>query len=124
MDILNEVVVVERDIQKKLEFEEKKTRDWLDEVRRETEGVLEQEKERIEEACKRAIEDDRRESEKKAEEIIQEANAISERYEGLSDETLAKIIKKHLIRILPEKAVYRHDSQDVKDRVSRTKGTP
>ncbi len=115
MDILIKVLEAERDIQKKLEIEQKKSREFLEKIRLQADEKIVKIEEMAKESFFKTIEYKRRKTEKKAEKIIQEANSLAESYKQLNDELLKKIIKINLIRILPDKTFWSDDSQNVKD---------
>ncbi len=100
-DVLNEVIDVERDIRERLLAEKKKAGEWVDEVKKKAEKDILSEEERIKKLFEQAIKDARLDAEKKAHEIIADADKKAERLAAISDEFLIKIIRKHIIRILP-----------------------
>ena len=99
--ILNEVIEVEKEIQKSLDVERQKTREWLDTVKREAQETFNQEKEKLQriydEALARAV----REAEAKASVILSEAEEKAGRLGQVPDEILNRIVMTHLGRILP-----------------------
>lgn len=107
--MLNEVIEVEREIHGRLLMEKRKAEEWINEVKEKAEKDILSEEERIKNLFEQAIKDARLDAEKKAYEIIADANAKAERLAAISDEFLIKTIKKHIVRILPG-----YDSQNVK----------
>lgn len=99
--MLNEVIEVERDIHGRLLAEKRKAGEWVDEVKKKAEKDILSEEERIKKLFEQAIKDARLNAEKKAQEVIVDANEKAERLAAISDEFLIKIIRKHIIRILP-----------------------
>jgi vacuolar-type H+-ATPase subunit H len=100
-DMLNEVIEVERDIHERLLAEKRKAGEWVDEVKKKAEKDILLEDERIKKLFEQAIKDARLDAEKKAHEVIVDANEKAERLAAISDEFLIKTIRKHIIRILP-----------------------
>ncbi len=99
--MLDEVIEVERDIHGRLLAEKRKAGEWVDEVKKKAEKDILSEEERIKKLFEQAIKDARLDAEKEAHEIIADANEKAERLAAISDEFLIKIIRKHIIRILP-----------------------
>lgn len=115
MDILGEIVKVEKDIELAYQRELKKAQDTLLQVKTEAEKELKYEEEKAESLLKEYLEENRRQAEKKAEEIVLEARFLTEKYKGLTDEALTGIILRHMIRILPEGGHEAYDSQNVQN---------
>ena len=115
MDILSEIVKVEKDIEQAFQTERKKAQDKLEKVKEETEKELKYEEEKAQRMLAEAIEENRQRAEKSAEEILLEAHSKAKRYEGLTDEALTGIIRRHMIWIIPEGGLVAYDSQNVKD---------
>ncbi len=100
-DIIGKVVEVEKEVQEKIRIETTMTQDWLENVRKEAEKRVLAEETSLKEAAGEAINNAKLMNEKRAEEIIKEAGLLSERFEGLGDEQLKKIVLPHLSKILP-----------------------
>lgn len=100
--ILNEVIEVERDIQERLMVEKKKASEWVDEVKKKAEKDILSEEERIKKLFEQAIKNARLDAEKEEQEIIADANEKAMRLAAIDDEFLIKIVKKHIIGILPK----------------------
>jgi vacuolar-type H+-ATPase subunit H len=123
MDILGEIVKVERDIENRFQIELKKSREQLENVKLESEEELKQEEEKAKRVLNESLEANRQKAEIRAQNILVEANLVAEKYERLTDEALKGIMRRHIIRIIPEGGLGAYDSQDVKNRIGRTKGT-
>lgn len=111
-DVLAKVVAVEKDIQKKLELEEIKCREWLERITSETEEKVLQEEIELKESVKESVHTAEIRADNRAAEIVRDAHEKAELLGNLSDETLKRIVLRHITKILPGE---RHDSQDVKD---------
>jgi vacuolar-type H+-ATPase subunit H len=101
-DILNEVIELEWDIHERLLAEKTKAGEWVDEVRKKAEKDILLEEEKIKGLFEQAIKNARLDAEKKAHEIISDANEKAERLAAINDEFLIKIIQTHIVRILPK----------------------
>ncbi len=101
-DVLTRIISVEKEIQASLESERSKAREWLEEVRRETEGEFVKAEARIREASQKSLAKARKEATIKAENIVSEAEDEAARLRNLDDETLRGIIMRRLAMILPE----------------------
>jgi vacuolar-type H+-ATPase subunit H len=110
-DILAEVIKVEKEIQARLEAEGEKARQWVEQVKREMEEKALRAEEGFRELLENRIQEARAEADRKASEILNDANSKAEKIENLSDETLKSLITRHISRVLPG---FNHDSQDVK----------
>lgn len=100
-DILSKVINIEKEIQEKVDTEKKKSLGWIETVRREIEVEVMREEEILKESFKRAEENAMDDARKEASEIIKNATEESKRLAKIIDETLKKVIMKHIIRILP-----------------------
>ncbi len=110
-DILSKIVEVEKEIQERLEIEKNKAHEWLEKVKKDAEKELITVEKELNESLNQELQDAKQHAEKKASEILLDAQTKAERLEKLSDEILKTVILKHIIRILPGK---QYDSQDVK----------
>ncbi len=110
-DILSKIVEVEKEIQERLEIEKNKAHEWLEKVKKDAEKELITVEKELNESLNQELQDAKQHAEKKASEILLDAQTKVERLEKLSDEILKTVILKHIIRILPGK---QYDSQDVK----------
>jgi vacuolar-type H+-ATPase subunit H len=100
-DILSEVIEVEKEIQKCLEVEKEKSRDWLEKVKKESELELAREEKNIKESLNKSIEVAKKEAELNAAEIVKQTEARAERLAKLNDQTLVDIVGEQITRILP-----------------------
>lgn len=110
--MLGEVVEVEKEIQKKLELEKIKCREWLEKLSSETEEKVLQVENQLKESMQESVQNAKIKADHQAAEILREAHATSEMLGNISDETLRRIILRHIIKILPGEI---DDRQDVKD---------
>jgi hypothetical protein len=100
-DILSAVVKVEKELAETLREEKRKSKDMLDRLRNEREHKVTREKKRLQCELNRSITDAKMRSQKKVSAMIADAYADAERLEKISDDTLKKIIRKYIVRILP-----------------------
>jgi uncharacterized protein YbjQ (UPF0145 family) len=100
--VIHAIIEVEKEIQKKIKAEELRSRNKIEKVRKEIDGFITGEEERLKEELKRAIEAAGEEAERNAEKMVADAVALAAQIEGLDDKALEKIILKHINRILPE----------------------
>lgn len=100
-DILSKVIGVEKEIQERLIVEKERSVEWLEKVKREAEEAVAAEEERLKESFENARVGSRAEAERKTAEILKEAAGEAERISGLSDETLGRILMRHIALILP-----------------------
>ena len=101
-DVLAKVISVEKEIQGCLEGERAKAREWLEEVKKETEEELMKEEESIRKNLDESLKHARDEATTKAEILIKDASKKAERLLTLSDKTLSSIIMRRIRMILPE----------------------
>ena len=95
------MIEAEKEIQKRIELEQARSRERLERARREVEAGIAGEAQVVQESMARAMEVAAQEAEQRAGEIIQKAAARTERLGRLDDESLMKIIVKQIHRILP-----------------------
>ena len=100
-DILGKVVEIEKEIRQRLETEKAKSEQWLVKAREDAEKEVNRTKEDLNGSLNAAIKEARAFSEKKALQIIEEANLFAEKLEGLESEKLKEIILRHISTILP-----------------------
>lgn len=103
-DILSKVIAAEREIQQRLELERTSARELVDKAKDERERKLLEEEGKIKEKFSISFGQAVKDAESRASEMLEEARAEAARLENLDDELLKRIITKHLVRILPEKA--------------------
>ncbi len=101
-DVLAKVIIVEKEIQDCIETEKAKAREWLEEVRKETEEELIKAEEGIRRALDESLKHARDEAMAKAETLIKMTEEGADRLMKLSDETLREIIMRRVRMILPE----------------------
>lgn len=100
--VLHSIIEVEREILKKINAEELRSRESIEKVRKEVESFVAQEEKRLEESLNTTIDTAREDAIKKAEEMVAEATVRAEKIEGLGDTVLKKILLEKMSRILPE----------------------
>lgn len=100
-DVLGEVIEAEREIQRCIELESKKAREWLDAVKKE----MREEFSRTEQELRSRVEERERDAERKAtlraEETVKEAGIRAAGLRAADDGLLREIAKKYIIKILP-----------------------
>lgn len=100
-DILSKVIAVEKEIQEKLMLEKERSLEWLEKVKRQAEESISKEEAGLHESFENAERNSGTDAEKKAAEMLEKANAEAERISGISDETLGRILMRHVAFILP-----------------------
>lgn len=101
-DVLDEVIEIEKEINGRLLAEKRKAVEWVDEVKKKAEEDILSEEERIKNLFEQAIKNAMLDAERKAQEIIADANEKAERLAAIDDALLIKTIRKHIVRILPK----------------------
>ena len=99
---IHAIIEVEKDIQKKIKAEERKSRETIEKLRKETESHVNKEEQRFHQELERAIDAARQEAVKKAEKMVEDAAVRATHIEGLDDNTLKKVLLKYIHRLLPE----------------------
>lgn len=99
--ILSEVIEVEREIQKCLELEQAKARDWLEKVKKECADEVLKEEARIRDSLAAAEERAGKEAEESAASSVRDAAAFVEQMDHLDRSMLQAVVDKHLRTILP-----------------------
>jgi len=110
-DILAEVIRVEKEIHGRLEAEREKTKQWVEQVRREMDEKLLLTEKGLKETLEQTIQKVREDAMREASKILNDANSEVEKIKNFSDKTLKTLLIKHISRVLPG---FSHDSQDVK----------
>ena len=100
-NLLNEVVQAEKEIQKDLDLEKAKAREWLEHAIKESEAEFAREKQRSTDQLHRSMEEARRKAGLKASEVKEQASVNARRLENVSNEVLSQILEKHIGRVLP-----------------------
>ena len=100
--ILNEVIAAEKDVQRCIEQEEERLRNWLDQVKRESADAVDREERNDGSARQEALARARQDAEQRAQDVKDEAAARAARMEKVDDALLTGIILKRLPRILLE----------------------
>ena len=101
-NVLSEVVAVEREIQRCIEIERVKSREWIEKIKEESQEELLREQEKIHETLRNARDEARKKAESEAAVVVKDALAKAEVIQKLKDEDLTRIIEKRLTKILPE----------------------
>jgi vacuolar-type H+-ATPase subunit H len=110
-NILGRVVQVESEIQKQLEIEKKKSLERVQKARDEAEAGFLEEENRMRDELNKTLENARIITEEKTEKVLNDTRTQADTLTKIGDETLKKILRRHIFRILPGKY---HDSKDVK----------
>jgi vacuolar-type H+-ATPase subunit H len=100
-DLLGEVIEAEKEIQKCLELEKVKSREWLEQTRKEFEEEVEREEKNLRESLRQAIEQAAKEAEAKASDIVRQAERTAGRLTAVKNDTLSRIVGTHVRTILP-----------------------
>jgi vacuolar-type H+-ATPase subunit H len=100
-DILGQVIEAEKEIQRCLDLEKVKVRDWLERVKKECEEEFNREAQNTKESLEKLTTDAAKEAKTGAAEITSEAAAAAERLGRLDAQTLTKIVAQQIRTILP-----------------------
>ena len=100
-NILSEVIDVEREIQKCLDREQEKARDWLAKVKKECADELVREEELIRDSLAAAEDQARKEAEESAASSLSAAAALVEQRDHLDRALLQAVVDKYIRTILP-----------------------
>ena len=100
--VIHEIIKVEKEIHEKIKAEERKAREHIENVRKETEIYVAGEEKRLKDELNQTIESAREEAVKKAEKMVANAAALAAQIKGLDNSSLEKIFLKHIDKILPE----------------------
>jgi vacuolar-type H+-ATPase subunit H len=100
-DVLDAVVEVEKEIAGNLAHAKSSTAEFLGELRSDSEKEILREEKHLQFALDKAISEAVANSEKKASQILQDADAYANTLATLSDDVLKGIIRKHIAGILP-----------------------
>jgi cell division septum initiation protein DivIVA len=100
-NFLSEVIEVEKEIQRRCDLEKVKSREWLEQARKEFEAGYALEEQSIAESLEQSVEEAKRTAESRASDIVKEAAQTAERLAMLKSETLSRIVEKHIRRIQP-----------------------
>jgi vacuolar-type H+-ATPase subunit H len=99
---LGTLIEVEREIHERIEREKKKAVEWLETVRNQSLESLMKEEEELKASIEKAMADAAVAAEREALEIVQHARAEAERLRGITEDLLQVVVRKHIVRILPE----------------------
>jgi vacuolar-type H+-ATPase subunit H len=100
-DLLGEVIVVEKEIQKCIELEKVKSREWLEQTRKEFEEEVEREEKNLRESLRQAMEQAAKDAGARAFDIVRQAERTAGRLTAVKNDTLLRIVEKHVRTILP-----------------------
>lgn len=98
---MHEIIAAEKEMQEYIESESVALQNWLEEVKEESKQHLIEEEEKIKQSFHKAVKEAIHRAEGEASEIVHDAMVRGERLEKLDNETLTRMIMKHLNRILP-----------------------
>ncbi len=100
-DILSKVITVEKEIQERLMLEKGKSMEWLEHVIKDSEETVCREERGLRESFESARTSSKVDAERRAAEILKEAEEEVERISGIDEVILNGIVMKHLALILP-----------------------
>jgi hypothetical protein len=100
-DVLGQVIEVEKEIQKRVEAEELKVREWIESVKKECREKIFIEEEKINRSMEQSLAEAAKEAGKKAEEIVNQAAAAAELLGQLKAESLIDLTEIQIAKILP-----------------------
>lgn len=100
-DILSEVIETEKEIQKCLDQETQKAKEWLDDVRKKAALELAQAEQEYTTALEQAMADAEREAAARAMAVRKNAEMQADRLGILDDRILKSILDRRINRILP-----------------------
>ena len=100
-DVLSQVIEAEKEIQKCIEAERAKAREWLDSERKQAEEAFLLEQEKIKHYQEQSLAAADREAETKIQEIVREAARSAERLGQLDTKVLLKLVEQRMSGILP-----------------------
>lgn len=99
--MLSEVIEAEKEIQKCLELEKIKVREWLETVKKESEEQFSREENKIRNLHAESLEEAARAAEAEALRTVSRAAALSERLRQLPAGTLSRFVEEKILKILP-----------------------
>ncbi len=100
-DVLGQVIEVEKEIQKRVEAEELKVREWIESVKKECRKKIFIEEEKINRSAEQSLAEATKQAGKKAEEIVNQATAAAELLGQLKAESLIGLTEIQVVKILP-----------------------
>lgn len=100
--ILNEVIAAEKEVQQRIEQEQLRLRQWLEQVKAECGEAVRREELNDGTARHEALTAARQDAEKQAQAVRDEAAALAARLEGLDEALLTGIVRKRLPALLLE----------------------
>jgi len=101
-DLLGEVIEVEKELQRCLEEERARSKEWLEQARNEFEKEAAQEESLIQRSAERSREQAEQEASRRADKIVKQAERLAGRLGALRNDSVSRIVKDHLRTILPE----------------------
>ena len=100
-DVLSQVIDVEKEIQKDLDSEKVKAREWLEAAKRQEEQSFLVEQQRIQQSLDQSLAEAVKQAGEKAERIVHQTELAAERLGHLNAEVLGSIVERRISRILP-----------------------
>jgi vacuolar-type H+-ATPase subunit H len=100
-DILSQVIEAEKEIQKCLELEKVKAREWIEGIKRESQEAFQSEEQKIKHTLEQSLADAAREAEREAAAITNKAAAAARNLGDVNRDLLQEIVQGHIIKILP-----------------------
>ncbi len=101
---IQDIIAVEKEIQKKLETERKKAAEWLSQQKEKIEGEFRSHIENLQSITCSHQEEVQKATSKKSREIIDQAKRKAQQFDGLREEALLPIVLQHIECIDPRKA--------------------
>ncbi len=100
-DVLSQVIEAEKEIQKCIENEKLKAREWVDGVTKECDESFLREEKKIREYLQKELDHAAGQAEAEAAGIVSQAEGAAQRLKTVKKEILSAIIQRHIARILP-----------------------
>ncbi len=100
-DVLTQVIDAEKEIQKNLEAEKQKVREWSESVKKESEETFRLEQQRSRETLERSVSEAAGQAVQTAEQAVLTAAAAAERLLQVSPEKLRSIVAGRISVLLP-----------------------
>src|SRR5574337_265278 len=97
-DVLSQVIEAEKEIQKCIEAEKLKAREWLDEVRKECEETFLLEEKKMRESVEQALDRASGQAEAEAAGILSRAASAAERLGQLKKENVTAIVQRYIAK--------------------------
>ncbi len=100
-DVLSQVIEAEKEIQKCIDAEKVKAKEWLEGMKKESEEEVLREQRTNERSVQESLRDADRQADERASEIVRDAEAAAERLGGIDNDIVTRIVRRRISRILP-----------------------